>query len=62
MPEIQRRLAAILAADVHQFSKLMGEDEAGTLADLRACRQIVDAIIAEHHGRIFGTAGDSVVA
>ena len=62
MAPIQRKLAAILAADVHQFSKLMGEDEAGTLADLRACRQIVDAIIAEHHGRIFGSAGDSVVA
>jgi adenylate cyclase len=62
MAPIQRKLAAILAADVHQFSKLMGEDEAGTLADLRACRQIVDSIIAEHHGRIFGSAGDSVVA
>ncbi len=62
MAPIQRKLAAILAADVHQFSKLMGEDEAGTLADLQACRQIVDAIIAEHHGRIFGSAGDSVVA
>jgi adenylate cyclase len=62
MAPIQRKLAAILAADVHQFSKLMGEDEAGTLADLRACRQIVDAIIADHHGRIFGSAGDSVVA
>ncbi len=62
MAPIQRKLAAILAADVHQFSKLMGADEAGTLDDLRACRQIVDSIIAEHHGRIFGTAGDSVVA
>jgi adenylate cyclase len=62
MAPIQRKLAAILAADVHQFSKLMGADEAGTLADLQACRQIVDAIIAEHHGRIFGSAGDSVVA
>ena len=62
MSPIQRKLTAILAADVHQFSKLMGGDEAGTLADLRACRQIVDAIIAEHHGRIFGSAGDSVVA
>jgi adenylate cyclase len=62
MAPIQRKLAAILAADVHQFSKLMGLDEAGTLADLQACRQIVDAIIADHHGRIFGSAGDSVVA
>jgi class 3 adenylate cyclase/TolB-like protein len=62
MAQIQRKLAAILAADVHSFSRLMGEDEAGTLAALRACRQIVDGIIAEHHGRIFGSAGDSVVA
>jgi class 3 adenylate cyclase/TolB-like protein/Tfp pilus assembly protein PilF len=62
MAPIQRKLTAILAADVHQFSKLMGADEAGTLADLQACRQIIDAIIAEHHGRIFGSAGDSVVA
>jgi adenylate cyclase len=62
MAPIQRKLTAILAADVHQFSRLMGADEAGTLADLRACRQIIDAIIAEHHGRIFGSAGDSVVA
>jgi class 3 adenylate cyclase len=62
MAPIRRKLAAILAADVHQFSKLMGEDEAGTLADLRACRQIIDAIIADHHGRIFGSAGDSVIA
>jgi adenylate cyclase len=62
MAPVQRKLAAILAADVHQFSKLMGEDEAGTLADLRGCRQIVDAIIVEHHGRIFGSAGDSVIA
>jgi class 3 adenylate cyclase/tetratricopeptide (TPR) repeat protein len=62
MAPIQRKLTAILAADVHQFSRLMGADEAGTLADLQACRQIIDAIIAEHHGRIFGSAGDSVVA
>jgi class 3 adenylate cyclase len=61
MARIQCKLAAILAANV-QFSKLMGGDEAGTLDDLRACGQIVDSIIAEHHSRIFGTVGDSVVA
>jgi adenylate cyclase len=61
-PGIQRKLVAILAADVYQFSRLMGEDEAGTLADLQACFQIIGSVIAEHHGRIFGSAGDSVVA
>jgi adenylate cyclase len=62
MSEIQRKLAAIFAADVYQFSRMMGADEAGTLANLQACRQIVDGIIVEHQGRIFGSAGDSVIA
>ncbi len=64
MPEerVQRRLAAILAADVAGYSRLMGEDEAATLDALMACRSIIDQIIAEHHGRVFGSAGDSVVA
>ncbi len=62
MTAIQRKLTAIFAADVYQFSKLMGVDEAGTLASLRACREIIDGIIAEHGGRIFGSAGDSVLA
>ena len=62
MVAIQRKLAAIFAADVHEFSRLMGEDEAGTLRDLRACRGIIDGLIAAHHGRIFGSAGDSVLA
>lgn len=61
MPVIQRKLAAILAADVHQFSRKMAADEAGTLADLQACLQIINAVVAEHRGRIFGSAGDSVV-
>ena len=62
MTAIQRKLAAIFAADVYQFSRLMGVDEAGTLASLHACREIVDGIIAEHDGRIFASAGDSVLA
>ena len=57
-----RKLAAILAADVANYSRLMGEDEAATLDALMACRSIIDQIIAEHHGRVFGSAGDSVVA
>ena len=64
MPEdrVQRRLAAILAADVVGYSRLMGEDEEATLATLKACRGILDGLIAQHGGRVFGTAGDSVIA
>ncbi len=50
---VERRLAAILAADVVGYSRLMGEDEAGTLAQLKAHRKdLIDPKIAEHHGRI----------
>lgn len=59
---VQRRIAAILAADVVGYSRLMGKDEEATLAILKAHREIVDTLIAEHSGRIFGSAGDSVVA
>ncbi len=62
MTAIQRKLTAIFAADVYQFSALMGVDEVGTLASLRACREIVDGLIVEHGGRVFGSAGDSVLA
>ena len=59
MPRVERKLATILAADVIGFSKLMGEDETGTLETLKVCRSIIDSGIAEHRGRIFGSAGDS---
>jgi adenylate cyclase len=58
----KRKLAAILSADVKGYSRLMGEDEVGTLRMLTAYRQLIDARIAQHHGRIVGTAGDSVLA
>jgi TolB-like protein/class 3 adenylate cyclase len=58
----QRRLAAILAADVAGYSRLMGADEKGTLSTLRSHRETVDRLIALHHGRVFGSAGDSVIA
>jgi TolB-like protein/class 3 adenylate cyclase len=58
----QRRLAAILAADVAGYSRLMGADEKGTLSTLRSYREAVDRLIALHHGRVFGSAGDSVIA
>jgi adenylate cyclase len=59
---VERKLAAIFAADIAGYSRLMGLDEAGTLARLKACREIIDRLIAAHRGRIFNTAGDSVVA
>ena len=59
---VERKLAAIFAADIAGYSRLMAGDEVGTLARLKACRVIIDDLIASHRGRIFNTAGDSVVA
>ena len=62
-PSIRRRkLAAILHADVAGFSRLMGEDEAGTHQALSKLRSAVDPLITTHGGRIVGTAGDSLLA
>src|SRR6516225_5550790 len=58
----KRKLAAILHADVVGFSRLMGEDEAGTHRALAELRRAVDPLIASHGGRIVGTAGDSLLA
>ena len=60
--EIKRRLAAIFAADVEGYSRLMGADEVSTLDALTARREILDGLIATHGGRIANTAGDSVLA
>ena len=57
-----RKLAAIFAADVEGYSRLMGQDEVGTLRRLTACRAVLDERIAAFRGRIFGSAGDSVIA
>lgn len=58
----QRRLAAILAADVAGYSRLMGNDEEGTLAALKAShREVIDPKVAEHRGRIVNSPGDSVL-
>ena len=59
---VQRRLAAILAADVAGYSRLMDEDEERTLQTLNEFRAVIDGLIAEHDGRVFGSAGDSVIA
>ncbi len=59
---IERRLAAILSADVVGYSLLMGEDEAGTLARLKAHRaEFIDPTITEHKGRIFKLMGDGAL-
>jgi class 3 adenylate cyclase len=59
---VERRLVAILAADVEGYSRLMHEDEASTLATLSAHRAICDELIANYNGRVSASAGDSIVA
>src|SRR5215470_5044779 len=60
---VQRRLAAILAADVAGYSRLMGADEEGTLGRLKAhLRELVEPKIREHHGRVVKDAGDGLLA
>src|ERR1700751_3869618 len=61
-PPVERRLAAILAADVEGYSRLMDGDEETTMATLSARRALVDELIGRHRGRISNTAGDSVLA
>src|SRR3954452_18110201 len=59
---VERRLAAILAADVAGYSRLMGQDEEGTLAALKAIRrELSDPKIKEHRGRIVKTTGDGLL-
>ena len=52
----ERKLAAILHADVVGYSRLMGEDEAGTLRTLSSYRAVMNSLIVMHHGRVVGTA------
>jgi adenylate cyclase len=59
---VERKLTAILCADVYGYSRLMGGDEEATLVTLTAHRKIIDSLIAQHHGRFVNSAGDSVLA
>src|SRR5919201_444955 len=59
---LQRKLTAILSADVAGFSRLMSEDEAGTVRTLGTCRNLVADVIARHRGRIVDMPGDNVLA
>ena len=62
MQQEQRRLAAILAADVAGYSRLMAADESGTIAHLKKLRaEVVEPKISQYHGRIVGSAGDSLL-
>jgi class 3 adenylate cyclase len=58
---VGRRLAAIVAADVAGYSRLMGLDEVGTASTLREHRKVTDALVAKHRGRIVKTTGDGVL-
>jgi class 3 adenylate cyclase/pimeloyl-ACP methyl ester carboxylesterase len=60
---VERRLAAILAADVAGYSRMMGQDEAGTLAALKAQRsELIEPTIAKHNGRVVKLMGDGILA
>lgn len=58
----QRKLAAILSADVKGYSRLMGGDEAGTMRTLTAYREILTSLIGEHQGRVVDSPGDNLLA
>ena len=57
-----RKLTAILSADVRGYSRLMGEDEDGTVQTLAACREVMSNLIREHRGRVVDAPGDNVLA
>jgi len=59
---VKRKLATILAADVAGYSRLVGDDEEATIKTLNASRKTIDGLITDHAGRVFGSAGDSVIA
>src|SRR5580698_2231604 len=59
---MERKLTAILCADVYGFSRLMEEDEEATLRSLTSHRKLIDSEIEQHHGRFVNSAGDSVLA
>jgi len=60
--EVKRKLAAILSADVKGYSRLMGEDEVGTIHTLNAYKEVMAGLIQHHHGRVVDAPGDNVLA
>ena len=60
--EVKRKLTAILSADVKGYSRLMGEDEKGTVRTLNAYREVMANLIQHHHGRVVDATGDNLMA
>ncbi len=60
--EVKRKLAAILSADVKGYSRLIGEDELGTIRTLNAYKEVMANFIQLHHGRVVDAPGDNVLA
>ena len=60
--DIDRKIAVIFVADVVGYSQHMKKDEDETLQSFRACRKILEKLFDEHDGRVFNTAGDSILA
>jgi len=60
--EVKRKLTAILSADVKGYSRLMGEDEKGTVRTLNAYKEVMTGIIQHHHGRVVDAPGDNLLA
>ncbi len=61
-PNVRRKLAAILSADVVAFSRLMADDEAATVETLKEYRAAVARVVERHAGRVVNTPGDSILA
>ena len=62
MTGLKRKLATILATDCVGYSALMADNEQSTLESIKACRNIIETTINEYGGRVFNTAGDSVIS
>src|SRR4029434_1351213 len=64
MPAVgmERKLAAIFSADVTGYSRLMGDDEEATIHTLKTYREVITALIEQHHGRVVDSPGDNLLA
>ena len=61
-PNVERKLTTILCADVAGYGRLMGAREEATFRALKNCMRVIGSQVADHRGRIFASAGDSVMA